>query len=188
MNLTWIIIRGSGIAAFALLSASMVWGLWVSTKTFGRAVKAKGLQWLHESLALGAVLATVVHLVALSMDEFVDFTWLDILVPGLATWKPLPVALGVVAFWTVLAVSLSFYVKRWIGQAMWRSIHYLAFGSFVAALTHGVAAGTDTAHPIVASLYVAATVAVVLLSGIRVVTSRQAERAPAVSARESRVG
>jgi len=171
MNLTWFIIRGSGLAAFALLSASMIWGLWISNRTFGRTVKAKGLQWLHESLGLAAVAATVIHMVALSMDEFIGFGLADILVPGFATWEPLAVALGVVTFWTMVAVSASFYVKRWISQSMWRSIHYLSFGSFVAALAHGVMAGTDTGHPLVTSLYVGATIAVVLLTGIRIVTA-----------------
>ena len=136
MNLTWFIIRGSGIAAFALLSASMIWGLMVSGKMLGRAVRAKGLQWLHESLGLAAVVSTAIHMIALSMDEFIDFTWFDILVPGVSTWEPLAVTLGVVSFWTLVAVSFSFYIKKWIGQAAWRSLHYLSFGAFAAALAH----------------------------------------------------
>lgn len=187
MNITWFIIRGSGLAAFVMLSASMIWGLWISTKTFGRTVKAKGLQWLHESLALSAVIATVVHMVALSLDDFVDFTWAHILIPGVATWEPLPVALGVVGFWAMLAVSVSFYVKKWIGQAMWRSIHYLSFGSFLAVLIHGVTAGTDTSNPFVTAGYVAASVTVVLLTGIRIVTSRSADRPTPTPARQSAV-
>lgn len=179
MNVTWIIVRGSGIAAFVLLSASMVWGLWISTKTFGRAVNAKGLQWLHESLGLAAVAATVVHMVALSMDEFIDFSWWDITIPGVATWKPLAVSLGVVSFWSILLVSASFYAKRWIGQSAWRSIHYLSFGAFLAALAHGVMAGTDSGTPWMAALYVGAGVAVAALTAIRLVASLRASSDPA---------
>ena len=176
MNLTWYIIRGSGIAAFVLLSVSLLWGLMVSSKVFGRAVKAKGLQWLHESLGLAALAATVVHVVALSMDEFIDFTWVDILVPGMAEWRPLPTTLGVVALWSLAVVSLSFYAKRWIGQGAWRSIHFLSFGVFAAALLHGVFAGTDTSNPYIVMMYVAATAAVVLLTAIRVIGAREPAR------------
>jgi predicted ferric reductase len=176
MNITWFIIRGSGIVAFALLSASLLWGLMVSTKVFGRAIKAKGLQWLHESLGLAAVLATVIHLVSLSMDEFIDFSWADILIPGFTEWRPLAAALGGVAFWSLLVVALSFYVKKWIGQNVWRSIHYLSFGTFVAALLHGVFSGTDTSNPWVAGLYLTSTVLVVLLTAIRVISSREPTR------------
>lgn len=178
MNLTWYIIRGSGFVAFGLLTASLLWGLMVSSKVFGRAVKAKGLQWLHESLGLAALLATVVHMIALVMDEFIEFTWVDILIPGASSWEPLAVALGVVAFWSIALVSLTFYVKKWIGQSMWRSIHYLSFGVFVAAVGHGILAGTDTTHPLAIGVYVASVASVVLLTLVRVIGSREPARAP----------
>jgi sulfoxide reductase heme-binding subunit YedZ len=173
MNITWFIIRGSGIVAFALLSASLLWGLMVSTKVFGRAIKAKGLQWLHESLGLAAVLATIIHIVSLSMDEFIDFSWADILIPGFTDWRPLAAALGGVAFWSLLVVALSFYVKKWIGQNVWRSIHYLSFGTFFAALLHGIFSGTDTGNPWVAGMYLGSTLLVVMLTAIRIISSRE---------------
>jgi sulfoxide reductase heme-binding subunit YedZ len=176
VNITWFIIRGSGIVAFSLLSASLLWGLMVSTKVFGRAIKAKGLQWLHESLGLAAVLATTIHVVSLSMDEYIDFSWADILIPGFTEWQPLAAALGGVAFWSLLVVALSFYVKKWIGQNLWRSIHYLSFGTFVAALLHGIFSGTDTANPWVAGLYLGSTLLVVMLTAIRIISSREPKR------------
>jgi len=174
MNMTWFIVRGSGISAFVLLSASMVWGLWISSKTFGRTVKVKGLQWLHESLGLAALGATVIHMVAVSMEQFIVFSWWDIMIPGLATWKPLATSFGVVAFWSLLLVSLSFYAKRWISQRTWRSIHYLSFGAFLAALAHGVMAGSDSGAPWVAALYVATGVAVTALTILRAMASARA--------------
>ncbi|MEN8113274.1 MAG: hypothetical protein ABFS21_02705 [Actinomycetota bacterium] len=180
MSLTWFVIRGSGIVAFGLLTASLVWGLMVSSKVLGRAVKAKGLQWLHESLGLGALLATVVHVVAVWLDEFIEFTWLDILLPGAAEWEPLATALGVVGLWTLAIVSLSFYVKRWIGQSAWRFMHYLSFGAFLAALSHGAIAGTDTGNPMLVGLYLSSLVAVVMLTAIRVLTSREPKSRPSL--------
>lgn len=178
MNLTWYLIRGSGLAAFALLSASVIWGLMISSKVFGRAVKAKGLQWIHESFSLAAVVATAVHLVTLSLDEFIDFAWVDILVPGASEWEPVSVALGIAAFWTMAIVTISFYLKRWIGQSRWRAIHYLSFGSFIAALAHGVAAGTDTANPWVAGMYIGAGLVALTLTALRIVTSFSDQRGP----------
>lgn len=172
MNLSWYVIRGSGLVAFGLLTASMVWGLLISGKTLGRSVKAKGLQWLHESLGLAALLATVVHLIALSVDGFIGFSWLDLLVPGVSEWKPFAVTLGIVAFWTITVVSLSFYVKRWIGQSAWRSIHYLSFGAFIAAGIHGILAGTDTSNPAVVAVYGIAFVAVIGLTVQRMLKAR----------------
>ena len=180
MNIEWIVIRGSGLVAFGLLAASTIWGLMVSTKLFGRAVKAKPLTWFHESLGLGALIATGVHMVALTMDQYVDFGWIDVLVPGVASWEPTAVALGVTSFYGLAVVTLSFYVKGIIGQKAWRTIHFLAFGTFTAALIHGVLAGTDTANPLATGLYVGSGVLVVGLLILRIVQQRAA---PARSAR-----
>ena len=160
MNLEWLLIRGSGLVAFALLSSSVIWGLFLSTKFLGNLTKAKALTWFHESLGISALLATVLHMVGLSIHEFVPFTWGEILIPGRSEWKPLAVALGVVSFYALVVVIGSFYVKKHIGQKAWRRIHYASFGLFLAALLHGILAGTDTTNIWVIGLYVGSTLAV----------------------------
>jgi len=188
MNIEWMVIRGSGIVAFALLSASSIWGLLVSTKVLGRAVKAKPVTWFHESLGLGALIATIVHMVALTMDQYVEFGWADVLVPGMASWNSMAVSFGVMAFYGLAIVSLSFYVKGAIGQKAWRTIHFLAFGTFLAALVHGIMAGTDSGHPVVVALYFGSALLIVALVAIRVIqqragTDRPAARRPVATTR-----
>lgn len=172
MNVEWMVIRGSGVVAFALLSASSIWGLLVSTKVLGRAVKAKPVTWFHESLGLGALIATGVHLVALTMDDFIEFGWADVLIPGVASWNSMAVSFGVMAFYGLAIVALSFYVKGIIGQKAWRMIHFLAFGTFLAALVHGIMAGTDSGHPAVVGLYFGSALLIVALVAIRVIQQR----------------
>ncbi len=178
MNIEWIVIRGSGLVAYGLLAASTIWGLMVSTKVFGRAVKAKPLTWFHESLGLGALIATGVHMVALTMDQFIGFGWVDVLVPGVAAWNPMAAALGVTAFYGLAVVTLSFYVKGIIGQKVWRTIHFLAFGTFLSALIHGVIAGTDRGNPLVTGIYFGTGVIVVGLLAVRIVQQRSAQERP----------
>lgn len=179
MNIEWMIIRGSGIVAFALLAGSSIWGLLVSTKLLGRAVKTKPVTWFHESLGLGALIATVVHMVALTMDDYIEFGWADVLVPGMASWNSMAVSLGVMAFYGLAVVALSFYVKGVIGQKAWRTIHFLAFGTFLAALIHGIMAGTDTGHLAVTGLYFGSTLLIVALVVIRVIQQRAGIDRPA---------
>ncbi len=183
MNIEWMVIRGSGIVAFALLGASSVWGLLVSTKVLGRAVKAKPLTWFHESLGLGALIATVVHLVALTMDDYVEFGWVDVLVPGVASWNSMAVSFGVMAFYGLAVVALSFYVKGIIGQKAWRTIHFLAFGTFLAALVHGIMAGTDSGHPAVVGLYFGSTLLIGALVALRMIQQRAGNERPAARKR-----
>ena len=172
MNIEWIVIRGSGLVAYGLLAASTVWGLLVATKLLGRAVKAKPLTWFHESLGLVALIATGVHLVALTMDQYIGFGWPDVLVPGVADWNSTAVALGVTGFYGLAVVTLSFYVKGIIGQKVWRMIHFLAFGTFVSVTIHGVMAGTNTANPYVTGMYIGSSVLVAGLLTIRVLQQK----------------
>jgi hypothetical protein len=170
VNGEWLLIRGSGVVAFALLTAATIWGLLVSTKVLGRLVKAKTLTWFHESLGMGALLATLVHVGVLSVHDYLDFTWLELLVPGLSDWRPVAVAMGVAAFYGLLLVSTSFYLKRWIGQMTWRAIHFASIGVFVASLLHGMWAGTDTRTPMMIGLYVGSAAVVFTLIGLRLVS------------------
>ncbi len=161
-------IRGSGIIAFLLLAGSTIWGLLITTKVLGRAVKAKPVAWFHESLAIGSLVATGVHMYFLFNHDFIDFGYRSLFVPGASAWRPLAVALGVVAFYTLFVITASFYVKKWIGQNAWRAIHMTAFGTFVAAALHGIFSGTDTSHPVVLGTYVASLAIVVLLMIVRI--------------------
>lgn len=168
MSTTWLVIRSTGIVAYSLLALSVVWGLLVSSTLLGRTTPVKGLTYVHESLSLGAVLATVAHAVALLFDEYVPFSPVEVLVPGASDWEPLATALGVMAAWGVLIVTLSFYVRRHIGRRAWRVVHFGAFGVFVAAIVHGVAAGTDSASPVMRWVYIGTGGAVAALMVARV--------------------
>ena len=167
MSGEWLLIRGSGVVAFALLTAATTWGLLVSTKMLGRLAKPKTLTWFHESLGIGALLATLVHVGVLSVHDFLDFSWLELLVPGVSDWRPMAVAMGIGAFYGLALVSTSFYLKKWIGQKTWRAIHFGSIGVFVASLLHGMWAGTDTNEPMMIGLYVGSAAIVFTLIGFR---------------------
>ena len=171
MSIEWMAIRGSGLIAYVLLAGSTIWGLLISTKVLGRAVKAKPVAWFHESLAIGSLMATGVHMYFLFNHDFIDFGYRSLLVPGASAWRPLPVALGIVAFYMVFVITVSFYVKKWIGQNAWRVIHMASFGTFIAAALHGVFSGTDTANAVVVTMYVSSLAVVTLLMIIRIAQS-----------------
>jgi predicted ferric reductase len=182
----WLVIRGSGIVAFALLSAAVIWGLLASTKVLRSVVKAKPLTWFHESLGIGALVATLVHVFVLSIHDFLEFSWAEILIPGMSDWRRLPIALGVVASYGLVVVSMSFYMKKRIGQRAWRSIHYGSFGVFVASLIHGIQAGSDSAHPMVIGIYLGSVVVIMSLLAHRLISASAASPAPGASSRPVR--
>ncbi len=184
MSLTWLIVRASGLVAYGLLAVASIWGLLLSNRLLGRKVPSRALTFTHEGLSLGALLALATHLGFVAADHYLAFGWLELLVPGAASWRPQATALGVVAAWSSVVVGLSFYVKRLIGQKVWRYLHYGSFGAFVAATAHGVMAGSDTTHPAVLALYLASAVAVLVLLVARITlagerSAPRVRRAPA---------
>ena len=95
----------AGIAVSAIVLGAMVLAeirppLWVAAAlvaffaifhghAHGRELPAGASALLY---SLGFVIATAVHMVALTMDDYIEFGWVDVLVPGAASWRPLAVA------------------------------------------------------------------------------------------------
>jgi sulfoxide reductase heme-binding subunit YedZ len=164
----WIVARASGLLAFTLLTASVLAGLVLKSRPFGRAVKPSAITDLHRFLALLGLGAIALHGSALVLDETVSISPAGLLVPGLVPYRPVWTALGVIAFETMLVVYASFSLRRRIGAKAWRRLHWLTYAVFGLALAHGLAAGTDSTQVWVLVLYGAATGAVLAATAWRV--------------------
>ena len=142
MPVAWLIARAAGLVALGLLTTSVTLGLAMSTKLLS-SKRQKALFELHQALIWAALSMLVLHAGALVLDPVMHFGILNVLVPGTAPWRPVAVAAGIVAGWLMLALALSFRVRRRIGQRRWRLFHYASFGAFAIALWHGLTAGTE---------------------------------------------
>lgn len=166
-QLWWYTARAGGIVSWALLSASVLWGLALSTKVFGKRPRPNWLLDMHQWLGALTMIFLGVHVVALMFDGYVDFGLTDVLVPFASDWDPSAVAWGIVAFYLLLAVELTALGRRWMPKKVWRSVHYLSFPVFVLATVHGVAAGTDATTTMAIALVVVVVALVSLLSFVR---------------------
>lgn len=142
-QLTWHIARSSGIVGWALVSASVLWGLALSTKAFGRRPRPSWLLDLHRFLAGTAVIFVGIHVTAILLDQYTDFGPVNVLVPLTGSWHPLAVAWGVVAMYLLVAVEITSLLMRRIKKRVWRRFHYLSFPLFVFSTIHLLVAGTD---------------------------------------------
>jgi sulfoxide reductase heme-binding subunit YedZ len=122
---------------------------------------------VHRTLALTGLGALALHGASLVLDATVKVTPTALLVPGLVAYRPLAVAVGVVAAWLFVVVTASFAVRRRIGMRMWRRLHWLTFGLFATATIHGVTAGTDTSQPWARALYLGSLGAVTMATAWR---------------------
>jgi predicted ferric reductase len=166
----WLLARASGLTAYALVTASVLAGLVVKSRPFGRSVKTAPVVDVHRFLALLALGMLVLHGVALTLDRTVHLPLAALVVPGASPYRPAGVALGVLACELALIVVLSFSVRRQIGRRNWRRLHWATYLIFLAATTHGLTAGTDSSQPWAFGLYLGAVGAVTFAAAWRVLT------------------
>ena len=166
-QLWWYTARAGGIVAWGLLAASVLWGLALSTKAFGKRPRPNWLLDMHQWLGTLTMVFLGVHIAGLMFDSYVDFGLTDVLVPFASSWDPAAVAWGVVALWLLLAVELTALGRRYLPKKVWRSVHYLSFPVFVLSTIHGVAAGTDAATTFAVATVVVVVAMVAMLSFVR---------------------
>jgi sulfoxide reductase heme-binding subunit YedZ len=167
----WILARAAGFTAYVLLTASVLAGLTVKARPFGRALRAATAVDLQRTIALLALGALAVHGTALVLDTTVDIGLGALLVPGIAPYRPLWTGLGVVAAELMVVVYASFSLRSRIGQKAWRRLHWATYGLFAAATAHGLMAGSDSGAGWALSLYLGAVGAVSAATAWRALTS-----------------
>ena len=162
---TWLAIRASGITAWALLTAVVVWGILLRTRILNHLTTPVRLLDLHRWLGATALAFLAIHLVLLLVDPSVHFTVLQELVPGLAPWRTLAVALGTIAFWLLIPVSLLGRIRKRLGKAgntVFKRAHLIAYAAWPFATAHYVLAGTDALAQWSIGLLIAGAAVIVL--------------------------
>jgi DMSO/TMAO reductase YedYZ heme-binding membrane subunit len=186
-QLPWFVARASGIVAWALVSAAVLWGLTLSGRPFGRKPHPAWLLDLHRYLGGLAAVFTGLHIAAVIADSYVHFTLVAVLVPFVSTWRPLAVAWGIVALYLLLAVELTSLARRHLSKRSWRAVHFASFPLFVVATAHGLTAGTDTTSKLALFVGAAATVLVVVLTVVRITDAKRTGPRPLAVSRTARV-
>jgi hypothetical protein len=166
-TLPWYVARASGLVAWTMLAASVVWGLLMTSKLLRGRVKNSWLLDLHRWLGGLALVFTGVHVAAILGDSYVHFGLASVLVPLASHWHPLAVAWGVASLYLLVAVELTSLLKRQMQPTWWRRVHFLSFPLFIASTVHGLSAGTDGRKPIVMITAVLTAMAVGGLTALR---------------------
>jgi DMSO/TMAO reductase YedYZ heme-binding membrane subunit len=164
----WYLSRSSGIVALVLLVATVVWGILLSTRVLKPHDRPAWLLDLHKWLGGSAVVMTLLHMLGLYLDGYIDYGFTELLVPGTSDYRPLAVAIGVLSFYVLVAVQVTSYFRTRLSKRMWRSVHMLSYGLVWGAAIHAGMAGTDVvnrAYQVVALLLtiIAASATVVRL-------------------------
>ncbi len=140
-HLFWIASRAAGIVALVLSSVSVCVGLLIG----GRLAKGHKpeLRVTHEALSLATLVALAVHGLTLLGDGYLHPSLGDVAIPLLSGYRTLWTSIGIVAFWAMLALGLSFYARTRIGPQRWRKVHRFAALAWVLGVAHSLGEGTD---------------------------------------------
>ncbi|HJV08406.1 MAG TPA: ferric reductase-like transmembrane domain-containing protein [Acidimicrobiales bacterium] len=175
--MTWYVARSSGLVAWALIAASTLWGLALTTRAFSGRASPRWLLDLHRWLGGLSVVFVGVHLVTIAADTYVHFGWADVFVPFASAWRPADVAWGVVALYLLVAVEVTSLARRRLPPRVWRTVHGLSFPLFVLTTVHILLAGTDTVDPWAQWPVIATTMVVAFLGVARAVAPNRETRA-----------
>ncbi len=143
-QLWWYVTRASGLTAYVLFWLSTMWGLAVSSKILDSFMDLNITLILHEILSLLGLGFSVLHAGVLLFDRFIPFSLAQILVPFISSYRPFWVGTGILCFYLALLVTITYYLRRWITQPVFRLIHVLSLFSYLGILFHALFAGTDS--------------------------------------------
>jgi methionine sulfoxide reductase heme-binding subunit len=171
----WFISRASGIVAWLLITAAVLWGILLSTNLFARHRRPAWILDVHRGLGALSVIMLATHLGALVADSYVHFEIVDILVPFASDWNSWQVALGVVAMWGVVVVEATSLALKHLPRVLWRGVHFTSYVTFLLASLHGTFAGTDATNKLYVTTSIVTTLALTAALSYRI-AARQANR------------
>lgn len=140
-HLYWIASRAAGIAALILSSATVCVGLSISRRL--RFVRAGDMRVTHEALSLATLAALAVHGLTLLGDGYLRPSLADVSIPFVSSYKTLWTSTGIVAFWMLALLGLSYYARTRIGVQRWRRLHRFAALAWALGVAHSLGEGTD---------------------------------------------
>jgi methionine sulfoxide reductase heme-binding subunit len=140
----WYATRATGIVALVLLTLTMVLGLVTTSRSRARNWPGFAQQELHRRLSIMTVVFVALHVVTSILDTYVNIGWLGAIVPFTSPYSRFWVGLGAIALDLMVAVFVSSLLRTRIKPRAWRSIHWLAYGSWPIALAHTFGMGTDS--------------------------------------------
>jgi predicted ferric reductase len=176
---SWYIARSGGLIAWVLATASIMWGLALSTRLIKKRGAPAWLLDMHRFLGTLSIIFTFVHMFGLFVDTYTKFGVVKLFVPMKSTYRPGAVAWGIVAFYLMVAVQATSWLMRKMPRKVWHTIHLTSFLLFVFATIHTFYAGADRGNIMVQWGAFTGVTIVLFLTVFRLLSPRKSRRAQA---------
>jgi methionine sulfoxide reductase heme-binding subunit len=168
----WLVSRASGIVAVVLISLSVLMGLAMATRVLRRPGLKRAVMRAHEHVALVAIVAIVVHGVALLGDKWLKPGWSGIAIPFAISYRPALTGVGIIAGYLAVLLGPSFYIRRRIGALTWRKLHRATTLVWLLSVIHALGAGTDGKQLWLRGIVLATGIPIVYLLVLRVLAGK----------------
>jgi methionine sulfoxide reductase heme-binding subunit len=147
------VLQASGLVGLAAAFLSVTLGLQQSRKAVGwLKMNYRTIDQLHRQIALLTLVLVVVHVVATAFDAMGD-SWRTVLwFNGWANPKTgWPAAVwgynvGILAFYLILILGPSFYLRRKVGVQLWKFAHRFILVFYIGSIWHAMILGLDIDH------------------------------------------
>ena len=141
----WLAARAAGIAAYLILTFVIAIGLILSHPVNRSTWKLSRriFPW-HENLFVFLVAFLAAHIVSIILDPYAGVGIVGSLIPGLSSYRSVPVAVGSLALYGLLIAGLTARYTRWLPPGIWLKLHRLSIVVWGLSWAHGILAGADT--------------------------------------------
>src|ERR1700722_17449832 len=183
-HLFWMTSRAAGIAALVLSSLSVCIGLLMG----GGIVKRPppGLRVTPQPLARATLGPPPVHGLSLKGHSYLHPSLADVAIPFVSCYMTLWTSMGIVAFWMLAMLGLSYYARARIGVQRWRVLHRFTALAWILGIAHSLGEGTDAGQAWFLAMTRIVVVPALVLLVIRHLGSARASAGPPVTAGERR--
>lgn len=168
---SWYLTRSTGVVGLLLLTLAVALGVVDVRRWSSPRWPRFALDTLHRNVSLLAMAFLAVHVLTSVIDTFAPISLIDAFIPFVGSYRPFWLGLGALSLDLLLAVTISSLLRRRLGFASWRAIHWLTYASWPIALLHSFGTGTDVksgwllALSVICLLAVLAAVAARAISG-----------------------
>ncbi|WP_377269620.1 ferric reductase-like transmembrane domain-containing protein [Peterkaempfera sp. SMS 1(5)a] len=136
------IARLAAIVAYALMVATVVFGVVLRLRFMQRTVNRATIYGAHMTLALSALIFGAIHGITFLYQPVWDIGLRELTVPFTGGVQRIPVGFGILGLELAIAVGCSVWLQRRLGYHRWLRFHQLAYAAFALIWLH-----VYTVHP-----------------------------------------
>jgi sulfoxide reductase heme-binding subunit YedZ len=162
----WYFTRASGLLAFICLWIAVFLGLAIRNPLLKKFVNPIYNFDFHCFISALATFWGLAHGTSILLDKNFPFTVGEVFIPFFShstLVDPTYLGLGIIAFYAMLLVTITSYLKKNINHMFWRTTHFLGFVAFLFIVMHGLRNGTDFKDGYLPFIYLGLSVIIMIV-------------------------